>query len=154
MDNPIGIETVLNYLVHNIAQILFIGSLIIQIAPIKINPWSALFKWLGKTITADSNKRIDSLIKKIEKTEASIAGLQKNMDENEKDRIRWEVLDFANSCRNGKKHTKDEYQHIITLNTKYKDLLKRTKDKNGVFEEEYKYIQKLYAERQEKNDFL
>ena len=67
---------------------------------------------------------------------------------------RWEVLDFANSCRNGKKHTKDEYQHIITLNTKYKDLLKRTKDKNGVFEEEYKYIQKLYAERQEKNDFL
>ena len=154
MDDPVQIEKVLDYLVHNIAQILFIGSLVIQISPIKINPWSALFKWLGKVITADSNKRIDSLIKKLEKTETSIIGLQKNIDENEKDRIRWEVLDFANSCRNGKKHTKDEYQHIITLNTKYKDLLKRTKDKNGVFEEEYKYIQKLYAERQEKNDFL
>ncbi len=154
MDDPVHIEKVLDYLVHNIAQILFIGSLVIQISPIKINPWSALFKWLGKVITADSNKRIDSLIKKLEKTETSIIGLQKNIDENEKDRIRWEVLDFANSCRNGKRHTKDEYQHIITLNTKYKDLLKRTKDKNGVFEEEYKYIQKLYAERQEKNDFL
>lgn len=154
MDDPVQIEKVLDYLVHNIAQILFIGSLVIQISPIKINPWSALFKWLGKVITADSNKRIDSLIKKLERTETSIIGLQKNIDENEKDRIRWEVLDFANSCRNGKKHTKDEYQHIITLNTKYKDLLKRTKDKNGVFEEEYKYIQKLYAERQEKNDFL
>ena len=154
MDDPVQIQKVLDYLVHNIAQILFIGSLVIQISPIKINPWSALFKWLGKVITADSNKRIDSLIKKLERTETSIIGLQKNIDENEKDRIRWEVLDFANSCRNGKKHTKDEYQHIITLNTKYKDLLKRTKDKNGVFEEEYKYIQKLYAERQEKNDFL
>lgn len=75
MDDPVQIEKVLDYLVHNIAQILFIGSLVIQISPIKINPWSALFKWLGKVITADSNKRIDSLIKKLEKTETSITGL-------------------------------------------------------------------------------
>lgn len=34
-------------------------------------------------------------------------------DENEKDRIRWEILDFANSCRNGRKHSKEEYVHII-----------------------------------------
>jgi len=76
------------------------------------------------------------------------------IEENEKDRIRWEILDFANSCRNGRKHTKDEYQHIIALNDKYKDLLEKTGDKNGVFEAEYEYIKKLYAERQEKNDFL
>ena len=75
MDDPVQIEKVLDYLVHNIAQILFIGSLVIQISPIKINPWSALFKWLGKVITVDSNKRIDSLIKKLERTETSIIGL-------------------------------------------------------------------------------
>jgi len=66
--------------------------------------------------------------------EKKITTLQTNMNENEKDRIRWEILDFANSCRNGRKHTKDEFQHIITLNDKYKNLLALTGDKNGVFE--------------------
>ena len=76
------------------------------------------------------------------------------VDENEKDRIRWEVLDFANSCRNGRRHTKDEFQHIITLDGKYKALLKKTGDTNGVFDAEYQFIRELYAERQRKNDFL
>ena len=69
------------------------------------------------------------------------------MDENEKDRIRWEILDFANSCRNNQQHTKDEFQHIITLNDKYEKLLALTGDTNGVFEAEYRYIQKIYTER-------
>ena len=73
---------------------------------------------------------------------------------NEKDRIRWEILDFANSCRNNVKHTKDEFQHIIALNDKYKELLQKTNDKNGVFDSEYAYIYALYQERQQKNDFL
>lgn len=59
---------------------------------------------------------------------------------NEKDRIRYEILSFANSCRNGVKHTKDEFEHIVELNTKYKKLLEETDDENGVFEIEYEYI--------------
>ena len=113
---------------------------LLQIVPIKINPWSALLKWISKTITGDACSKIDDLIKQV--------------DENEKDRIRWEILDFANSCRNGRKHTRDEFQHIVALNDKYKKLLEKTNDKNGVFELEYDYIQKIYAERLAKNDFL
>lgn len=113
---------------------------IIQIIPIKINPWSALLKWIGKLVTGNACGKIDDLIKQV--------------DENEKDRIRWEVLDFANSCRNDRKHTRDEFQHIVALHDKYKKLLKKTNDTNGVFDLEYKYIQDLYAERLEKNDFL
>ena len=75
-------------------------------------------------------------------------------DENEKDRIRWEILNFANSCRNGIRHTKDEYTHIFDLNDKYEKLLEKTGEKNGYFEVEFEYIKHLYAERQEKNDFL
>lgn len=70
--------------------------------------------------------------------------MREDIDENEKDRIRWEVLSFANSCRHNQPHTKDEFQHIIALNDKYKILLKRTDDKNGVFESEFAYIKKLY----------
>lgn len=147
-------EQVIDWLIHNIIQLSVIISIFIQITPIKINPWSRLFKWIGKIITTESDKKIEKLITTTGKMEENITTLQTNMNENEKDRIRWEILDFANSCRNGRKHTKDEFQHIVALNDKYKNLLALTGDKNGVFEIEYDYIKKIYAERQEKNDFL
>ena len=80
--------------------------------------------------------------------------LQTNMDANEKDRIRWEILDFANSCRNGVNHSHDEFKHIADLHDKYVALLKKTGDSNGVFNTEYEWIQELYKKRLDKNDFL
>lgn len=133
-------QEVLNWIWSNIWKIIVVLSLFIEITPIKWNPLSSAFKWLGRKLTA--------------RIEDDLSAIHKEIEENEKDRIRWEILDFANSCRNGKKHTKDEYQHIMTLNDKYTKLLAKTHDKNGVFEAEYEYIKKLYAERQIKNDFL
>lgn len=127
--------------------IILVGSFFIQIAPIKINPWSAVIKWIGKIIMNDACGKMDSLIAKVDKIESDV-------NNNEKDRIRWEILDFANSCRNNRKHTRDEFQHVVALHDKYKKLLEITHDKNGVFEVEYQYIKDLYAERMEKNDFL
>ena len=115
----------------------FVIAMFVQVTPaIKFSPLT----WLGGLLTG--------------KLQKEIADVQTAIDENEKDRIRWEVLDFANTCRNGIRHTKDEFQHIITLNTKYKALLKKTDDENGVFDAEYAYILSLYKERQENNDFL
>lgn len=140
-------QQVVEWIGKNLWTIVIIVSIFIQITPIKVNPWSALFKWIGKTITGNACSKIDGLIDKVEK-------IEKDVKTNEKDRIRWEILDFANSCRNNRKHTRDEFQHIVALNDKYKRLLHETNDTNGVFEVEYNYIQDLYAERLEKNDFL
>lgn len=115
----------------------FVILAFVQITPgIRVNPLG----WLGDVVFGGLRRQM--------------AEMAEAIDENEKDRIRWEVLDFANSCRNGRRHTKDEFQHIIDLNDKYKVLLAKTGDKNGVFDAEYEYIKDLYAERQRKNDFL
>jgi len=140
-------QQVVEWIGKNLWTIVIVVSIFIQVTPIKVNPWSALFKWIGKTITGNACSKIDGLIDKVEK-------IEKDVKNNEKDRIRWEILDFANSCRNNRKHTRDEFQHIVALNDKYKRLLQETNDTNGVFEVEYNYIQDLYAERLEKNDFL
>lgn len=140
-------QKIIEWIGNNLWSIILFISIFIQIAPIKINPWSALLKWVGKTITGDACGKIDSVINKINQ-------IEKDVMENEKDRIRWEILDFANSCHNGRKHTKDEYRHIDKLNRKYIQLLEKTHDTNGEFEAEYEYIQELYAERIRKNDFL
>lgn len=141
------LKTIIDWIGNHLWTIIIAISIFIQITPIKINPWSALFKWIGKTITNDACGKIDGLITKIDK-------IENDVKTNEKDRIRWEILDFANSCRNNRRHTRDEFQHIVALNDKYKRLLKETGDTNGVFEVEYNYIQDIYAERLEKNDFL
>ena len=140
-------KEVIEWIGQHIVSILIVLSIFIQIAPIKINPWSALIKWVGKTLTANLHDELENV-------KESITDPTANVDENEKDRIRWEVLDFATSCREGRKHSKDEFQHIIALNDKYERLLSKTNDKNGVFNAEYQYIQRVYAERQEKNDFV
>lgn len=140
-------QSIIDWIGKHLWTVIIAIPTIIQITPIKINPWSALFKWIGKLITNNACNKLDSLVTQMDK-------LEKTIDANEKDRIRWEILDFANSCRNDRKHSRDEFQHIVDLNDKYKALLKKTNDSNGVFDIEFKYIKDLYAERLEKNDFL
>lgn len=143
----VSVQQILEWCGQNYWAVIIGLSGLIQISPIKINPWTALFEWIGDKINGDLKKKIKALSDDVNE-------LSVQRKEDEKDRIRWEILDFANSCRNGRRHTKDEYLHIIELNDKYKKLLKETNDKNGVFEVEYEYIKQLYKERQEKNDFL
>lgn len=108
---------------------------------------STFFKKIGEAAAAGMKEEIDALRHAIDEQGKAI-------DENEKDRIRWEILDFANSCHNGRNHTKDEFDHIMALNDKYKKLLKKTDDTNGVFDIEYKYISELYEKKRNENSFL
>lgn len=141
------LERILDWLVHNFVQVFLIFSIFIQITPIKWNPISSLIKWIGENLTHDINNKIDDIADQV-------SDLQGNVDANEKDRIRWEILDFANSCRHGDKHSQDEFRHISDLHDKYKALLKKTDDQNGVFDTEYEWIQSIYKDRLSKNDFL
>lgn len=138
---------IIEWIGNHIVAVLLTLSVFIQIAPIKINPWSSLIKWIGATLNAGIEQKVSLLQKKVN-------AISDNIDENEKDRIRWEVLDFASSCREGRRHTQDQFKHIITLNDKYTKLLQKTSDQNGVFQAEYDYIKTLYKQRQEKKDFL
>lgn len=147
----------------SVSLVSIIGFLALVFKPVR-----RLIVYIYKCITGnkDKNEKVLSKINELEQTFTSrVDSLENTLskkiqevsninDENEKDRIRWEILSFANSCRNGKKHSKEEYNHIIELKVKYTNLLNKTGDKNGVFEEDYKYIEQLYRERLEKNDFL
>jgi len=128
---------VFNWCLAHWSFVAFVLAIFIQITPaIKWNPLTALGNLLLGSIRKD------------------IASIRAQMDEDKKDTIRWEVLNFATSCRNGVRHTKDDFEHVIAQNDKYHKLLQKTGDTNGVFEEEYNYILRIYHDRQEKNDFL
>lgn len=121
---------------------------VIEVTPIfKCNPITAFFRWIGRKMTAEVMSEVKDL-------KGQVEAQAKDIQRNEMDRIRWEVLDFANSCRNGRKHTKNEFAHIIDLNKKYEDLLEKTGEENGVFEADYEYVMGIYRHCLEDNSFI
>lgn len=159
---------VLNWLSKNIIQIIVVLSIFIQISPIKWNPITSFVKWFGKIITEDVSTKVEDYNKernkqieeiktemtdKVKEFTDAIVEIQHDVDTNEKDRIRYEVLAFARSCRNSAiTHTYDEFKHILKLNDKYQNLLIKTKDKNGVFDSEIKYINEIFDAYKKQNN--
>lgn len=124
-----------------------IAASVIQIAPFKINPWSMLFNWIGKKVNGEIITRLDKLDSRMNEQE-------KTINKNEKDRIRWEVLEFANSCKMGDRHTQDEYRHIIDISDKYNKIIEENNETNGYFTIEYEYIVQDYKAKCINGDFL
>ena len=140
-------EMTLGQLAGYAALILGALSTFVEFSRIKINPLSTALRWMGERINGPVMERLD-------KQEKTIADMSETIDGNEIDRIRWEILAFANSCRQGKRHSKDEFDHVISLNAKYHTILDRRHETNGILDLEYAYIIEIYRERQVKNDFL
>lgn len=125
---------------EQIALIIAGASIFFEVSKIKVNPISFILQWLGKRMFEPFNDKMKEL--------------ERTIDENKIDTIKWEILEFANSCRNNRRHTKDEFEHIISQNDKYHKLLEKYKMENGVFDAEYAYILRLYKRCQDQNDFL
>ena len=124
----------------HVALIIAAASLFFEVSKIKVNPITFVLRWAGKRMFEPFEIRLDAVEKKI--------------DENEIDRIRWEILEFANTCRKGERHTKDEFTHIIAQNDKYHKILNAYNMTNGQIDADYEYIEGLYKRCQEQNDFL
>ena len=134
-------------LAGNATLLLVVLSAFVEITPIKINPITDFLRWLG-------NKFNGPVLEKLNAQDEAMVEIRDVVDDNEIDRIRWEILDFSNSCRQGKKHTLDEFVHIIELNEKYHKILDRRELTNGRIDLEYSFIVKIYEECQEKDSFL
>ena len=98
--------------------------------------------------------KVDEQGKQIKEQGDQIKDLDKKIDMNEIDHIRWEILNFANSCRNQQRHTKDEFEHIINLHEKYNQILAERDLTNGLVTIEYEYVEEIYRHCLEKNTFL
>lgn len=98
----------------------------VEIAPIKFSPikmlGSMLSKWLG-----------------ISQLDDKIKDLKKEVDANEIDRIKYEILQFSGSLRNGLKRSETDYMHIEAIFTKYKN-----KGGNTYIMHEMEYIRECH----------
>lgn len=143
-------ETIINAIKNDSGYIFLtiaIFSTCIEIAPIRINPLSSLLKWIGNTINKDIKDQLDSVSKRLD-------DVSDRLDNFELKDTRSTILDFANSCMNERKHTKEEFDHMIDLHTDYEEKIAEKGMKNGRMDLAFKYISDLYMKCQRENSFL
>lgn len=78
----------------------------------------------------------------------TIKHMNEKIDTNEIDRLRWEIISFANSLRydDGQSATLEGYNHVFDAYGKYEKLLEALGRKNGKIDNEYAYIKIMYNE--------
>lgn len=106
-------------------------SFVVEKTPIKINPLSIIKKFL----VGDLSEKIDTIGKRV--------------DENEADRIRETILSYKKSMDNGIPLSEHEYEYILKIYDKYKNVLKQNSFVEYVVGE-IKILYKKQLENQQK----
>lgn len=98
----------------------------VELSPIKINPIKFIGKLLGSWLGVKEIKE-------------DVINLKKEVSDNELDRIKYEILQFSGSLRNGLKRSEVDYIHIETIYKKYTD-----KGGNSYISHEMEYIRECH----------
>ena len=135
------------------------GSLVvlltlIQIAPIKINPWSWIAGGIGRAFNADVLKELDELKKEQEGTRSKLEDHIKTDEENRADERRANILRFNNELVREIPHTREEFVEILADIDVYERFCREHPNyKNNRAGHAIANIGRVYDERLKKHDF-
>lgn len=73
--------------------------------------------------------------------------LTKMFIDKEIDDIRWEILDFASALSSGRNYSKEQFNHVLSLYSKYEKILESNNMENGLVTTSMDVINELYKEK-------
>ena len=121
---------------------------LVEIAPVKLNPWSALAKALGRAVNAD-------LLKELSATKAALEEHIRLDDERNADSHRAKILAFNTELLRGIDHTREDFIEILAEIDCYESYCRAHPDyKNNRARHAVANIGRVYDERLKKHDFL
>lgn len=128
--------------------ILFFLTTIIQISPIKINPWSFLGKKIGQIINSDVIVGVENITKKVD-------NLEKNYAEQLAVSSRVRILRFCDEVTLGESHSKEHFSQIFNDIAFYEHYCKENPDFiNNITKISVKRIEEVYEKCLIENSFL
>ena len=121
---------------------------LVQIAPVKINPWSALAKAIGKAVNVDISRRLDEI-------EGKLDGHIEMDDRRNADSRRAQILHFNNELLRPIDHTKEEFVEVLAKIDDYERYCEEHPEyPNNRAVLAIENIREVYKERLKKRDFL
>ncbi len=134
---------------------LFVLLTLIEIVPIKANPWSWIARHLGKAINSDVMAELETVKKELENVKAEQARQKKEDDENTADGWRGEILRFNLELIRKERHTKESFNEILSTMDKYEAYCKNNPDyPNNRAKHAIANINRVYDELSATNGFL
>ena len=128
---------------------------LVEVSPIKINPWSGLAKWLGRAINGEVLSTMQ-IIQTAQKAQAdALAAHIKADDERNADTLRMRVLHFNNELLRGDRHTREDFIEILAVIDAYEQYCKNHPNyRNNRASHAIANIGRVYDERLKLRDFL
>ena len=99
---------------------------LIQISPLKLNPWDRILSWLGQKLNGKA-----------------LADLQKQVTAMWVNDHRQRLLTFARECRAGIEHSSDEWSNALVIADEYEVYCEKNRIANGIVKADTLFIRKL-----------
>lgn len=121
---------------------------LIQIAPVKLNPWSAMLGWLGRQVNKDLLSQVTAM-----KTEIDTIR-DENREIHAKD-CRVRILRFSDEIYLGQPHSQEHFKQILGDITHYEKYCNAHPEfENQIAVAAIAQIKESYNDRLRKHDFL
>ena len=121
---------------------------LVEVSKIRLNPWSALGKIIGKLLG------IQGVSDKVDKLEKKVDDLDHKVEENDIVGSRVRILRFASEIEDRRYHNKESWDQTMIDILKYeKYVIEHPDFKNGITEPTTEYLKQQYRERLEKHDW-
>lgn len=133
----------------------------VEIAPIKINPWSAILKYIGSKLNGELQKDIQSVKADVQGVKEDVQTLDKKIEavresseviEAKQSRVR--ILRFDEELLKGEEHTKEHFNQILDDIDLYEEYCEKHEGfRNGIARHAIKHIRETYDELERKRAF-
>ena len=124
---------------------------LVEISPIKINPWS----WLGGLINKPLIERMDKQEKSTAELMNEISQIRKEVNENSATSARYRILRFDDELLHDIKHTKEHFDQILVDIDIYEKFCTRNPDfRNNLETMAISHVKNVYQRCITDNSFL
>lgn len=142
-------------IVFGSSGVLILLLTIIELVPIKINPWSKLAENISKAFNKPALDKITSVEQQLKKTNEKLDGHIANDERQKAEDARAAALRFNNELLRGIPHTREEFFEVLQKIDIYEEYCDKHKDyENNRAVHAIANINRVYDERLAKHDFL
>ena len=152
---PMQILLAIKDYASDILAVLAMFSIVIEVSPIKINPWSFLANKLGKAFNKEVLNEISTLKSRVDTLDERVQQSEAIQKERDAKTARTNILRFGDEIRIGTRHSKESFDEILSDITEYESYCSTHQDfKNNRTKSTEKIIIEVYEHCLRTDSFL
>ena len=139
----------------DILAVLAMFSIVIEVAPIRINPWSFIANKLGRAFNKEVLSEIATLKTRVDALDERVQQSEAIQNERDAKSARTKILRFGDEIRVGIRHSKESFDEILSNITEYESYCATHQDfKNNRTKATEKIIIEVYEHCLKTDSFL